>query len=659
MGGFLPAVDVFLSYSRADSERARLFATALEEEGLKVWWDNVIRSGQAFDEQIEIALRTAKAVVVLWSENSVASRWVRAEATFAERRDILVPCMIEACERPIAFELIQSADLRGWSGATSDPTWRALVEEISSTIGGGAKKASKACTRVEAPREFARSSLPSGDKLIAVLPFDNLSTDGEMAYFSDGISEDILGRVSSGSELKVVGRALSFQFRGTEKAKAAQALGASHLVDGSIRRAGNKVRIFAHLTEVESLTTLWSEHYDRDLDDIFTIQDEISEAIAQALDAAFSPSKAPKIDPLAYDLYLQLRQLMYRSMDLEKFESLSAGLVRMAPEFADGWALRALILSWQSHELPYNDRDAIIALGKGALERALSIDPKCPNAIAAEWSFYSPFGQFVEQGKLEEKWSAMWEQSGIANVHHPFHLECVGRKREAIALMQEYRARKAYVADSYLGMAIWRAGQFAKGREMLEQALAAEPGDYNVRATLIGVYTRDNDRDALDQLLDPDVLRKYSLGQYAWAADAGRLALSGSTEAARTFLEDYTKRQTKFGSIEPFLLALWSDLGFTDEGYRLAETVRLGPSGNEGDVLGENAYRPHLLFSSAYPQLRQDRRFVKLCARLGLVEYWLETGSWPDCADEVSYDFQAECERYRYHPKDRFLPIRI
>ncbi len=91
------APNVFLSYNREDQARAMMFAEAFEGQGFKVWWDVGLRTGEAYDEVAETALRTAKAVVVLWSKKSVQSRWVRAEATLADRNKTLVPCMIEPC----------------------------------------------------------------------------------------------------------------------------------------------------------------------------------------------------------------------------------------------------------------------------------------------------------------------------------------------------------------------------------------------------------------------------------------------------------------------------------------------------------------------------------------------------------------------------------
>ena len=129
--------DIFLSYSREDRAAARHFAESFTEEGFSVWWDAALRSGQTFDEVIEKELRAAKAVVVLWSPRSVASRWVRAEATLADRRNKLVPAIIEACDRPIIFELTHAADLADWSGDTSDVRWRTLVDDLRRLVGGG------------------------------------------------------------------------------------------------------------------------------------------------------------------------------------------------------------------------------------------------------------------------------------------------------------------------------------------------------------------------------------------------------------------------------------------------------------------------------------------------------------------------------------------
>ena len=654
----MTAADIFLSYNREDAATAKRFADAFAAEGLNVWWDAHLRSGEAYDEVTEAALRGAKAVVVLWSKRSVASRWVRAEATLADRNKTLLPCMIEPCERPIMFELTQTAELAHWKGAPDDRAWQAFLADVRRFVTRPTAATADPAVLAERLVDIAEAPPPPRQTMVAVLPFDNLSSDAEMVYFSDGISEDILGRLARGSDLKVVGRAASFNFRGADKARAADALKATHLLDGSIRRAGNRVRIFAHLTEASTQNTLWSERYDRDLDDIFAVQDEISEAIATALDSAFAPIQTAKIDPGIYDYYLRFRARMYDEVDLAGGITSASELIRMAPEFAEGWALLAETSAWTCVELPFAEREPLIAQAREAIARCLELDPGCPRVFGPQWILCQPFGQYLEQEQAAQKMMGHWRSLGIADFVLPYHLENVGRLRDANVVLREFAEMGASSLDlgGYRGMVLWRSGRFAEGRELLEQAIAFHPGQRYTRSALVPVFLQDGDFVALDRLLDPAVLARYPLHEYSWLTELAALARDPKPEKARAFLERMHAEYASSGAIEPFLLTVWSDLASVDEAYALAESVRFGPSGGPGDVMGTNAYHTHLLFSVTCQNLRADPRFIKVCARLGLVEYWLTTGLWPDCADETPYDFRAECEKYRNYPKDRFMP---
>ena len=132
----MSGADIFLSYARSDRAVARMFAEALADEGFRVWWDASLHSGETFDEVIEKNLRDSKAVVVLWSPRSVASRWVRAEATQADRKNKLVPAMIEPCDRPVIFELTHTADLCDWTGDITDIHWRTFMDDLRRLVHG-------------------------------------------------------------------------------------------------------------------------------------------------------------------------------------------------------------------------------------------------------------------------------------------------------------------------------------------------------------------------------------------------------------------------------------------------------------------------------------------------------------------------------------------
>ena len=177
-GGRVSGFDIFLSYARHDRGTARMFAECLVDEGFTVWWDASLRSGETFDEVIERNLRDAKAVIVLWSPASVASRWVRAEATLADRRNKLAPAIIEACDRPIIFELTHAAELSDWTGDMTDARWRTFVSDLHRLMGTGSETEDRSLSRpqpavAKVPDEVAgrrqaspQSMRPGSDEVI-------------------------------------------------------------------------------------------------------------------------------------------------------------------------------------------------------------------------------------------------------------------------------------------------------------------------------------------------------------------------------------------------------------------------------------------------------------------------------------------------------------
>ena len=169
----MSGTDIFISYARTDRPVARAFAECLLEEGFNVWWDASLHSGETFDEVIEQRLRDAKAVVVLWSPRSVASRWVRAEATLADRRNKLVPAIIEPCDRPIVFELTHTAELSDWHGDRSDVRWRQFVEDLTRLVDKAVEQEVAPATQAapeppRSPQPVSRQPLrPGSDQVIS------------------------------------------------------------------------------------------------------------------------------------------------------------------------------------------------------------------------------------------------------------------------------------------------------------------------------------------------------------------------------------------------------------------------------------------------------------------------------------------------------------
>jgi TolB-like protein/Tfp pilus assembly protein PilF len=225
---------------------------------------------------------------------------------------------------------------------------------------------------------------------IAVLPFVNLSADADNEYFSDGITEEILNALTHIEGLKVAGRTSSFHFKGrNEDLKAiGAALGVAHVLEGSVRRQGERVRITAQLIKVDDGFHVWSQNYDRTLDDIFAVQDEISVAIATALEsrltAGGSGSGAAHIDAATYDLYLQARQAL-ATRDGAKIAAaadLFATVNERAPAFAPAWAGRTKALSLLFNYTGGAVDPAKVDTALQAAERALALDPGNAEALA-------------------------------------------------------------------------------------------------------------------------------------------------------------------------------------------------------------------------------------------------------------------------------------
>ncbi len=432
--------EIFISYAHSTAKQAQAVAEALRALGYGVWRDDDLPAHRDYAEVIEERLRAARAVLVIWSAEAAKSQWVQSEADIARENRTLVQLTVDGARRPMPFDRIQCADLMGWTGDPDAPGWRKVVDSVSELLGGVASASQS--VRSTGARHMA-------EPLLAVLAFDNLSGDADMGYFSDGVSEEILQTVARGAELKVIGRGSSFQFRGPDKAAAhvAAALGATHVLDGSVRRSGNKVRIAANLIECERETTLWSDRFDRELSDVFALQDEIAAAVATALKVAFAPAvQAESVDPSAYNLYLRAREIRNRGLlspaTLISVIELLQEATSLAPKFARAWEFLATmeveyLRFGEERQLQGLERADIVA----AAETALSFDP-CIGGAHQALGALEPFGRFAEREAFHMKALAVAPNDPTVLTNASLFFAEVGRMHDAF----EY-ARQAYALD--------------------------------------------------------------------------------------------------------------------------------------------------------------------------------------------------------------------
>jgi adenylate cyclase len=367
---------VFISYARSTEEQATQVEKALREAGYGVWRDAELPAHRAYADVIEERLKAANAVVVLWSAEAVKSQWVRAEADAARELGTLIQASVDGTVPPMPFNQIQCADLKNWDGKDESIGWRKLRSSVETLAGPVQAKAAK-------PGRASARQLS-----VCVLPFQNMSGDAEQEYFSDGISEDITTDLSKVSALEVIARNTAFQFKGqsVDVSDVARKLGVTHVLEGSVRKAGNRVRITAQLIDGASGGHVWAERFDRDLTDIFAIQDEISKAIVDALKVKLLPAEKKAIEQRgtanvdAYNYYLMARDHWATGNhgDVHREERvirLCERAVEIDPDYANAWALLAIAQSSRHHGFGWPGDD-----GAAAAEKALSIDPTIAEA---------------------------------------------------------------------------------------------------------------------------------------------------------------------------------------------------------------------------------------------------------------------------------------
>ncbi len=499
-------------------------------------------------------------------------------------------------------------------------------------------------------------TLENIEPLLIVFPFENLSTDPELQFFSDGVSEEVLSRIVRGSRLKVIGRASSFHYRGDQKAAAAVALQATHMIEGTVRRSGDRVRINVQLTDISTGAGLWADKFDRDLRDIFALQDEIADNVARSLLTTFDLAGRTPIDPAIYDLYLRAKNLEGNPDRLFQRIATLERVTQSAPNFADGWGRLASLRAYVGLNLPYAARGLIKAQALDAFACCREIDSLNLESNYATYWLTAPFGEFTDQERIIQKSLHRDNPTGDDLAMAAFHYCNVGLRRRC----RNYASRAWQIDPSNWSASInyasslWGWAPSVEVFAVLRAHIAAFPEDQHGTAYLLLVASLMGNWDEIDRLTDPKRLAQFPLREHQ-----GLLMTAATmrypTPENRRFLFDMMKaRAEKIGASDCVVISFAAMIGMADDCYTSFAQLPLGPAGTKGDTLGLMGHRTYLLFTPANEKGRADPRFVKLCARLGLVDYWLKNDLWPDCASEVPYDFYALCEQARDEPVDCF-----
>lgn len=520
-----------------------------------------------------------------------------------------------------------------------------LILALLLSIGGGLlwhhSRASPTAATAEATKAQAAGTQATAvkpdvsrvsDRSIAVLPFVNMSGDKDNQYFSDGISEELLNSLVRVDGLGVASRTSSFAYKGRDlsASQIASELKVRYILEGSVRKSAKQVRITAQLIDASNDRHLWSETYDRELTDIFKIQDEIAKAIVAALRGtlgAVVPAQVVGVQAdtenlEAYDLYLKARELFLARTDLKESVRLFERVVALDPEFARGWeglaAVSAIAKSWGLRDRDYT------AVARLAARKALELDA----SLSMPWAALS----MAEQGERPVDWVkafAMLDKAiaadpknasahlwrGIAWAYLGFFERAIADKDRCLAIDPAYQNCLRWKAQSLIS-----SGNTEAGLKAFERGIAAGFSRNRGSAFLLPLVKQGNGVAAHMLLYSMDV--PPELGGIVIAA------LSNPKDRPpnpRALVERHLAQNPALNdTVGPRLLYLW--LGAFDEAA--------GPGNVNDDLM--------LPWESAPPGWRNSPAFKRFLNRSGVPAYWQQHGFPPQCRAIGDKDFVCD-----------------
>jgi TolB-like protein/lipoprotein NlpI len=646
-----PSKAVFLSYASQDAEAARRICEALRAGAIEVWFDqSELRSGDLWDRQIRQHINDCALFIPLISagtqsrpEGYFRLEWrlaVERTHLMSERVSFLVPVVIDPLNErevdvPAAFRAAQWTRLIGGETppafvdriarllspvAASSATTAAVVRPIQQSgpprlalyVGGILLAAVAGYFAVEKwvlPNHTAdvvagtsakiTVAAPGvvGSKSIAVLPFVNMSSDKEQEYFSDGLAEELIDLLAKTPGLHVIARASSFYFKGKQVtlAEIAKTLGVANILEGSVRKSGDHLRIGTQLVAADSGEELWSEHYDREVKDVFKVQDEIAGAVVAALRLKLASAPAPAdrgtTSTAAYEQLLLGKQFFNESNPEGWRRAIEAydRAIALDPNYAAAYAGLA---SAQHYLDDFTGEAAGLSAVTAAANKAVTLAPEL--AVGYEARGYLRMTAYFDWAGAEADLSkalALNPNDSTTLRHHGILLASLGRLPEAIAAMKKALDADPLSEAGWSGLALFltASGDFAGSNDAVVHALAINPNSmyalenrselllltghadealttfrgskeevFRLYGTAMAEHTLGHDpesREALKTLVD-----KY--GKEAAYQIAEAYAWRGETDHAFEWLERArVQRDAGLSSVkfDPFLRSLHSD----------------------------------------------------------------------------------------------------
>ena len=594
-----PAKAIFLSYASQDAQAARRICDALRAVGLEVWFDqSALRGGDAWDASIRRQIKECalfvpviSATTQLREEGYFRLEWklaVDRSHLMAEDKTFLLPVVIdgaiEANARvPEKFREVQWTHLPGGEASA------AFAKRVQRLLSGGAAPPPPVAPLRAAPAAVpgaatSAAAFTEEPPSIAVLPFVNRSHDPDDEYFSDGLADELLNVLAKIRGLRVAARSSAYTFKGkgTTVAEVGHALNVATVLEGSVRKAGNRMRISVQLVKVADGYHLWSETYDRTLEDIFAVQDDIAQSVVKELRATLlgeaadakagqdvtaqvaEAVKGRSTDPDAHRLYLQARHFIDRLNrdDTAKGIIYLKQALDLDPAFALAWAELG---GAYAAEAAWGWTPVAEGYGRAreAVLRALALEPNLAEGHA-QLGWIQMSHDMDWRAAEASNGRALELAPGNALVRRQASLlsGCLGRIEEAIGLARRAVEQDPLSAQAhfFLGLALWSAGRHAQAVAALEKTLELAPQRAATRASLsLNLLAQGKNAEALTEALrEPELWARL----YASAIihhNAGREAESDA--ALRELIAKYA-REAAYQIVEVYAARGESDFAF-------------------------------------------------------------------------------------------------
>jgi len=630
---------VFVSYARTDRDRVKPIVDAIEARGQTVWWDHRLAGGSTFAHEIETNLRSAKAVIVVWSNTSVTSDWVRDEAAMGRDLGRLVPIRLDDVPPPLGFGQYHSVNFSRWNGRADADEISQLIAALDADARGrntpsGPPPATRSLSLPRRTALIGAAAIPialagfwflGGRKLIgggapehsvAVLPFANLSNDIAQDYFSDGLTEELINALARLPSLQVAGRTSSFTFKNRKDntTDIAAKLGVAFLVDGSVRRQADQVRISVELIDARTGFQRWAQTYDHDMSDILATQSGIAQSVAEQLKGTLLAGDISALSaggtstPKAYDAYLQGRKVFDQGGDESQYRAALAHFddsIAADPKYAAAQAARARVFLTLGDEFTSQTaHDQMFDNALDAARRAVALAPALAEAQATLADTLAT-ARLDLAGARAAYGLAMVTGGGQPDVlmrYGTFSCDIgdVGPGLEAVhrATTLDPLNPRAFAT---LGSALFAAGRTGESIQALRHALVLSP-DYNLLHAHIG--------DALQRQGDlSGALAEYRRDPVGWVRHTGEAMVlhrlgdkAGASDALKALLADSNAvvfyQQTE-------ILAQWGEI---DQAFAALDAAFKARDGGLVMLKADPFLEP----------LHMDPRFEAAVRRLGL-----------------------------------------